>query len=457
MQSQCNSIAAPKISAFVVTYNRAELLRACLRRAQFVDELIVVDKGSTDRTPQVAAELADQYYSVLWTPVVEDTRALAQSLCSHEWILCLDDDEILCPDAGAVIRVAIEDAPADLLYLPIHHFILGRFDERAYAPEWRPSLYRRGMVHYSTMVHSSPTIAPGCRARGLPGVNIDHLSHPDVAAWIEKANRYTSMPDRCGAPATPNLVASARNRLASLPIGEPHVEAVALLRAVYDIIDMVKAWEATEPSGHEAFHRICQDIEWEAALEKLHVGCGDHPLEGWLNTDLNPCRSDIRLMDATRRFPFADGVFERVFSEHMIEHVPHAGGAAMLAECRRVLRPGGRIRISCPDQQFIDRLLGPVEELTHLERSYVDWACRHFGLASARAVGHNLAAGFGHQHIYNVATLRIALETAGFHDITEHRIRESGDPELCNLENDGRMPPGFLQLETMTLEGVVPS
>jgi hypothetical protein len=29
----------------------------------------------------------------------------------------------------------------------------------------------------------------------LPGIHIDHLSHPDVAAWIEKTNRYTSMPD----------------------------------------------------------------------------------------------------------------------------------------------------------------------------------------------------------------------------------------------------------------------
>jgi hypothetical protein len=316
----------------------------------------------------------------------------------------------------------------------------------------RPSLYRRYCLDYSTTVHSSPTIWKGCRARALPGIHMDHLSHPDVAAWIEKTNRYTSMPDRSGAPATIELVASARNRLKRLPIGEPHIEAVALLRALYDIID--KAWEATEPSGHEAFSRICHDIEGEAAaMTKLHIGCGDHPLPGWLNTDLNPRRSDIRLMDATARFTFPDGTFERVFSEHMIEHVPHAGGAAMLAECRRVLHAGGRIRISCPDQQFIDRLHGPIEQLTDLERSYVDWACRHFGLTSAAAVGTNLAHGFGHQHIYTVASLRTALETAGFRDITEHRIRESGDPELCGLENDGRMPPGFLQLETMTLEG----
>ena len=446
---------AAKISAFVIAYNRAELLRACLRRARFVDELIVVDKGSTDFTPHYAAELADRYVSVPWSPVVEDTRAFAQSLCSHEWILCLDDDEILSTDAAAVIRHVVDEEPADLFYLPMFHYILGRYDERAYAPEWRPSLYRRGILHYSTMVHRAPTLEPGCDARGLPGAPIHHLSHPDVAAYLEKTNRYTSMPERSGAPATEELVLSARNRLEQLPIGDPHVEAVGLLRALYDIVDMLKAWEATQPSGHDAFTRICQDIEREASMDKLHVGCGDHPLEGWLNTDLNPCRTDIRLMDATRRFPFADGAFRRVFSEHMIEHVAREGGRARLAECRRVLQPGGRIRISCPDRQFIERLVGAPDELRDDERAYVDWAGRHFGLADAAAVGRNLACGFGHQFIYSVALLREALAEAGFVDLSEHRIQESDDPELCNLENDGRMPPGFLQLETMTLEGVV--
>jgi len=190
-------------------------------------------------------------------------------------------------------------------------------------------------------------------------------------------------------------------------------------------------------------------------MNKLHIGCGDHPLDGWVNCDLNPCRSDILRVDATQHFPFAEGEFDYAFSEHMIEHVPHAGGLTMLAECRRVMKPSGRIRISCPDRAFIQRLCGPAEQLTDTDWRYVAWAKQHFGMKTALDVGVNLAKGFGHQFIYSRSLLRRALVGAGFGDITEHLIGESGEPELCNLENDGRMPPGFLQLETMTLEGVV--
>jgi SAM-dependent methyltransferase len=189
----------------------------------------------------------------------------------------------------------------------------------------------------------------------------------------------------------------------------------------------------------------------------LQIGCGDHPIQvpGWLNVDLNPCHPIIGRMDATQPFPFPDNHFDRVFSEHMIEHVSRAGGQSMLRECFRVLRPGGRIRISCPDRQFITDLTGGLQ-LSELALRYVEWARPHFGLPHATAVGRNLETGFGHQFIYDRATLAEALEEAGFTRVTWHRIMESDDPELRGLEHESRMPPGFLQLETMTAEADKP-
>src|ERR1700722_16537131 len=125
-----------KLSAFVITYNRAELLETCLRAVSFADELIVVDKSSTDRSAEVASRYADRVEVVPWSPTVEETRAFAASLCRHEWVLFLDDDEVLSAETGPWLRHALPEADAEILAIPLRHYILGIHDERAcYWPE----------------------------------------------------------------------------------------------------------------------------------------------------------------------------------------------------------------------------------------------------------------------------------------------------------------------------------
>ena len=57
-----------RVSGFVVTYNRAALLETCLRSIRFVDELIVIDKSSTDGTRAIAKRYADRVITVPWSP-----------------------------------------------------------------------------------------------------------------------------------------------------------------------------------------------------------------------------------------------------------------------------------------------------------------------------------------------------------------------------------------------------
>ncbi len=139
-------------------------------------------------------------------------------------------------------------------------------------------------------------------------------------------------------------------------------------------------------------------------MKKLNIGCGDHPLEGWQNGDI-ALPIGAGYLDATKRFPFRDGEIDRIFSEHMIEHVPFAGGKAMLAECYRVLAPGGRIRISTPSLEFLHGLMWqPIEET---ER-YVKWACRVFSPGApvrAETVINNFVRAWGHQFIWSLYML----------------------------------------------------
>src|ERR1700692_3222882 len=88
-----------QISAVVISYNRVDLIGTCLRALSFADELLVVDKSSTDGTAELAATLAARVVTVPWSPTVEETRSFAVGLCTYDWILCLDDDECLSVEA----------------------------------------------------------------------------------------------------------------------------------------------------------------------------------------------------------------------------------------------------------------------------------------------------------------------------------------------------------------------
>ena len=192
-------------------------------------------------------------------------------------------------------------------------------------------------------------------------------------------------------------------------------------------------------------------------MRKLHIGCGDHPIDGWENTDIAPCGAGIRYLDATEPFGIADASIDRIYSEHMIEHVPLAGGLAMLGECYRVLRLGGRIRISTPGLEF---LIDLVRRPNLASDAYVKWACAAFspGLpVCAETVINNFVRAWGHQFIWSRDTLASEMHRIGFRQFCWPRIAESTVPEFVGLENAARMPEGFLQLETMTVEAEKPA
>lgn len=192
-------------------------------------------------------------------------------------------------------------------------------------------------------------------------------------------------------------------------------------------------------------------------VRRLQIGAGQNLRPGWLNTNwypIGPRLTEAIFLDATRRFPLPDASFDLVYSEHVFEHLAPGGGMVMLREIMRVLKPGGILRISTPKLEFLIALLG--ENPTAIEREYIAWTGRTFlqeGWPHTRAgVVNNYVRDWGHQFIYDRETLRGQLAAAGFDSITECAVGESTTPDLHNLENVGRMPDGFLALETMTFE-----
>lgn len=200
--------------------------------------------------------------------------------------------------------------------------------------------------------------------------------------------------------------------------------------------------------------RLIRPYLESAEPKRLHIGADKNVLPGWLNTDFEPSSDRSIFLDARRPFPLPSESFDYVFSEHMIEHIPFEAQCSMMRECFRVLKVGGRIRIGTPNLAFLIDLYRT--NRTVLQEAYVTQALSSLRLSDASAgdvfVINNYVRAWGHQFIHDIRSLSCLMSLAGFTDIKPCAIGESDDPPFRGLENEGRMMPGFLALETVTVE-----
>jgi predicted SAM-dependent methyltransferase len=168
-------------------------------------------------------------------------------------------------------------------------------------------------------------------------------------------------------------------------------------------------------------------------IRKLQLGAGPTEPAGWLNTDIAPKGRQVYL-DATQRYPFPDGSFQYIFSEHMIQAVRWEGGLAMLKECFRVLAPGGKLRIVAVNLAKFVQLLNPDADAQRFMAAKLrlqGW--RKTPVSGVYILNLQMRDG-GTQFLYDAPTLRKSLELAGFTQITEYPVNERTDPVFREAE-----------------------
>jgi predicted SAM-dependent methyltransferase len=159
----------------------------------------------------------------------------------------------------------------------------------------------------------------------------------------------------------------------------------------------------------------------------LHLGCGDKKFDGFVNIDLDAAGADMHL-DLTQPLPWDQGSVSGIYSEHFIEHITQAQGIGLLMECRRVLRPGGIVRIATPDL---------AEVINHYQENYVhpDWKTFDMEWVANRCERFNISMRWwGHQWVYDEEELRRAGEMVGLKVRERCKYGESADPVLSNRE-----------------------
>lgn len=210
----------------------------------------------------------------------------------------------------------------------------------------------------------------------------------------------------------------------------------------------------------KSFHRIKKIQRYLDSHKdrKLHLGAGSNIFDGWLNTDILPKSPEITCLDITEPLLFSDRIFNYIYSEHLIEHIPFERAIAHFQECYRILVPGGKIRIATPNLEFLINLCLNAQK-TDSQRKYLEWTVDNFfpqaGIYNGAFVINNFLRNWEHQFIYNFAILENIMKQAGFTNIKSWPVGKSDDSELQNLEKHGEIIGEDINLlQTMCLEAV---
>ncbi len=98
----------------------------------------------------------------------------------------------------------------------------------------------------------------------------------------------------------------------------------------------------------------------------LNLGCGKHYKEPWINIDYYSTNFTVFACDLTKKFPLFDECSDIVYASHVLEHFDRDEAKHFLAECKRVLKPGGHIRLVLPDlEEICKEYLKNLEDARH--------------------------------------------------------------------------------------------
>lgn len=154
----------PTISLAMIVRNEEENLAECLQSViNHVDELVIVDTGSTDQTVPIARNYTTNIYHYEWQGDFSQARNFALSKCSKEWILSLDADEKLDVSQGTLQKLLQDHGEAEAFFLPLLTNIRGEPERFSVLRLFRntPDYAFQGKIHEYIPINKKNTVGLG--------------------------------------------------------------------------------------------------------------------------------------------------------------------------------------------------------------------------------------------------------------------------------------------------------
>ena len=249
------------ISAVIHTYNEEENIDRNLSSLTWVDEIILVDMGSRDKTLEIAGRYKTRIFAHTYTGYVEPARNFGIGKAKGDWILIIDADEELPWSLSKKIRQLenIPDQDITFYRIPRKNVVFGKWLKHSgWWPDHQIRFFRKGSVTWGDEIHRVPvTRGIGRELEDREELAIIHYHYSTIGMYLNRINRYSSIQAK-------ELFLNNKKFTPDLLIFPPfnefvkrffflegykdglHGLAVSLLQAFSELIVYLKLWELSK-------------------------------------------------------------------------------------------------------------------------------------------------------------------------------------------------------------------
>jgi len=186
-----------KISIAIATFNEEENIGKCLGAVKnWVDEIVVVDGSSTDKTREIAKKFGAQVIKTTNKPIFHINKNIAIKACHGDWILQLDADEIVPPELRDEILSVVKQEPKVgqpvAYWLKRRNYFLGRYLKKGgQYPDPVIRFFRKGKAILPAKdVHEQMTVNGEV---GWLKNELDHWATPKFSRYWLRERRYSTL------------------------------------------------------------------------------------------------------------------------------------------------------------------------------------------------------------------------------------------------------------------------
>lgn len=179
------------LSVAMIVKDEEDNLPGCLESVSFARQVVVVDSGSADGTPRIAAALGCDVFSEPWRGFGPQ-KQFAVEKCREDWILILDADERVPPETARAIRESVDSPDAAGYSFPRKNFFQGRWIRHAgWWPDRVVRLFRRGRGRITPAAVHEAVVVDG-PVKELQA-SLEHWTESDLGRIVRKIDRYSTL------------------------------------------------------------------------------------------------------------------------------------------------------------------------------------------------------------------------------------------------------------------------